>query len=75
MPRKGQESEPLSPADRIVVLGLLALGYQQKRIAALMDCNQGRVSELHNGRYLRKKKVNGAGVKRKRGRPRKDAGK
>lgn len=38
-------AEPLSERDRAVVLLLYAMGYQQRRIAAFFDVNQGRISE------------------------------
>ena len=37
----------LSNTDIGVVIFLLALGYDQHRIAALFDVNQGRISEIN----------------------------
>ena len=57
-PRKGQASETLNDRDEIVVMGLLLMGFQQKRIAALFDCNQGRIAEIST-------KVNRAAARKK----------
>ena len=43
--RKGQESETLSPADKLTVFELVKRGFQHKRVAALFDVNQGRITE------------------------------
>jgi len=42
-----QKSHPLTAADKKVIRYLLARHFQQKRIAALFDVNQGRVAEVH----------------------------
>ena len=47
--RRGQASEQLTTRDVAVIKSLLIEGYQHKRIAALMDCNQGRISEINTG--------------------------
>lgn len=45
-----QKSDTLSAEDVAVVKTLLYMGFQQKRIAALFDVNQGRIAEINNGR-------------------------
>jgi DNA-directed RNA polymerase specialized sigma24 family protein len=42
---EGQKSEPLSFSDRSIVQLLAREGFHQKRIAALFDCNQGRIDD------------------------------
>lgn len=44
-----QRSDKLTEKDAVVVKMLLRLGFQHKRIAALFDCNQGRISEINSG--------------------------
>lgn len=44
-----QDSDPLTHADIGIVKLLLMEGFQQKRIAALFDVNQGRISEINSG--------------------------
>jgi len=67
-----QKSDSLTAFDASVIKALLILGLQQKRIAALFDVNQGRISEINRGKiyktvapnaqfdlpYLTKKKSN-----------------
>lgn len=45
-----QASEKLTTVDAATIKLLLGLGHQQKRIAALFDVNQGRISEIASGR-------------------------
>lgn len=45
-----QTSETLTADDAATIKLLLKLGHQHKRIAALYDCNQGRISEIATGR-------------------------
>jgi hypothetical protein len=42
-----QISHSLTPADKVVIRYLLKKNFQQKRIAALFDVNQGRIAEVH----------------------------
>lgn len=44
-----QASDRLSAEDAALIKLLLQLGHAQKRIAALFDCNQGRISEINRG--------------------------
>ena len=46
--RKGQDSETLTEADAVIVRMLNGFGFHNKRIAALFDVNQGRISEVVN---------------------------
>ena len=48
-----QDSPQLTSNDAIVIKALLKLGFHDKRIAALFDCNQGRVSEIKTGKKFR----------------------
>ncbi len=43
---RDQRSKKLSPADAALIIHLIHLGFQHKRIAALFDVNQGRISEI-----------------------------
>ena len=43
--REGQQSEPLSRADKLLIYDLVSRDFQHKRIAALFDVNQGRITE------------------------------
>ena len=47
---RNQRSKSLTPADGALILHLIHLGFQHKRIAALFDVNQGRISEIATGR-------------------------
>jgi hypothetical protein len=44
-----QRSEPIDEDAAATIKLLLKLGHQQKRIASLFDCNQGRISEIASG--------------------------
>ena len=44
-----QNSDTLRQEDVSVIKLLLHLGFQHKRIAALFDVNQGRISEINSG--------------------------
>jgi predicted XRE-type DNA-binding protein len=44
--RAGQESETLTQNDVAIIRTLKMLGFHNKRIAALFDVNQGRISEV-----------------------------
>lgn len=44
-----QKSVELDEQDAAVIKLLLAEGFAQKRIAALFDVNQGRISEINSG--------------------------
>ncbi len=51
-----QRSEaPTAPLEVAITKLLLDVGFTQKRIAALFDCNQGRIAEISRGKI-------GAGV-------------
>lgn len=45
-----QRSDNIDARAAATIKLLLALGHQHKRIAALFDCNQGRISEIATGR-------------------------
>ena len=40
-----QASDPLTDGDKAIVRRLSSEGFHQKRIAALFDCNQGRIRD------------------------------
>jgi hypothetical protein len=44
-----QNSEKLTAREVGIVKFLLIQGFHHKRIASLLDCNQGRVSEINSG--------------------------
>lgn len=45
-----QKSEAPTDAAEIAIVKMLSdAGFQHKRIAALFDCNQGRIAEIVNG--------------------------
>lgn len=47
---KSQRSEnPSGELEIAIVKLLIAVGFQHKRIAALFDCNQGRIAEISKG--------------------------
>lgn len=53
---RSQRSDGLSDAIEIAIAKLLIdVGFQHKRVAALFDCNQGRIAEIATGQ-------NGKGV-------------
>jgi len=47
----------LSPEDINDILGLLAQGELQHRIAAKYDLNQGRISEMKRGKWAKLKRA------------------
>lgn len=49
MSRPEEASASLTAGDASVIKLLLRLGFMQKRIAALFDCNQGRIAEISRG--------------------------
>lgn len=47
--KPSQAGEVLDEDDAAMIKALLALEFQQRRIAALFDVNQGRISEIATG--------------------------
>lgn len=44
--REGQESVTLTRGDKVLIFTLVTqYKFQHKRVAALFDCNQGRIAE------------------------------
>lgn len=51
---RSQRSEaPTAPVEVAITKLLLDVGFTQKRIAALFDCNQGRIAEISRGKNRR----------------------
>lgn len=46
------ESDPMSPEKAAQILALRAQGYTQHKIAAALNLNQGRVSEVCSGKLF-----------------------
>ena len=53
-----QNSDTLTKDDAKVIQYLLKRGFQTKRIAALFDVNQGRISEINSGAKFNSKIIN-----------------
>jgi predicted XRE-type DNA-binding protein len=52
-----QDSDTLTKKDAAIIRVLLSNGFQTKRIAALFDVNQGRISEINSGKKFARKDV------------------
>lgn len=48
-----QNSDTLTENDGKIIRYLLGKGFQTKRIAALFDVNQGRISEINSGQKFK----------------------